>query len=99
MMDESTWASSADPDPLLKYLRTCKLNRTKDGRRKLRLFGCNCARRVLRLMTERGRAWLDLGERYAEGMASKDELQVEDDRALDHDGGRRAIQAADGAAL
>src|SRR5688572_1304749 len=99
MMDEATWETSHDPDLLLKYLRDLKLNRTKSGRRKLRLFGCNCARRVLRLMTERGQAWLDLGERYGEGMASKDELQEEDDRALDHDGGRRAIQAADGAAL
>jgi len=66
-MTEAEWLACADPTPMLEFLQGKKENRTNGGRRKLRLFGCACGRRVMRLMNEWGRNWLELGEQYAEG--------------------------------
>jgi hypothetical protein len=54
-----------------------KVSRTKAGKRKLRLFGCGCCRLVWGLLTDsRLRKAVELAERFAEGEASKDELQA-----------------------
>src|SRR5690242_2647074 len=73
-MTEAEWLACTDPTPMLQYLRAKGVNRPRGGRRKLRLFGCACCRRVERLMTERGCRWLDLAERNADRSLSEEEL-------------------------
>lgn len=67
-MTEQQWATCRHWGPMVHHLRSCNAHRTKAGRRRLRLLACAWARRVARLMTEDGRRWLDLGERYADGL-------------------------------
>jgi hypothetical protein len=73
-MTETEWLACEDPGAMLKHLQRVKLNRNKRGRRKLTLFGCACCRRVWRLLTERGRRWVQLAERKADGALSKEEV-------------------------
>jgi hypothetical protein len=53
-MTEAEWLACDDPQKMLAFLRANKENRTRCGRRRLRLFGCACCGRIRRLMTERG---------------------------------------------
>jgi hypothetical protein len=46
---EAEWLAASDLEMMLDFLRG------KASDRKLRLFGCACARRVFGLMNERGR--------------------------------------------
>jgi hypothetical protein len=73
LLTENTWSACMDPMEMLNCLQANKVNRTKHGRRKLRLFSCSCSRRVWGLMTDRGRSWLDLGERCADGLLNVDQ--------------------------
>ena len=51
--------------------------RTKAGKRKLRLFACGCCRAACsRLPDDRLRTTAQIAERFAEGLASKEELPV-----------------------
>jgi hypothetical protein len=51
--------------------------RTKAGRRKLRLFACACCRQVWDLLDDqRMRHAVEVAERFAEGLAGKDELEA-----------------------
>jgi hypothetical protein len=54
-----------------------KRARTKDGRRKLRLFGCACCRRVVHLFPDES-FWslVDLVERLADGTADQSEIDT-----------------------
>lgn len=67
-LTEAEWLASTNPLPMLEYL----------GRgvsaRKLRLFACACCRRFWPVLDERGRAIVEAAERYAEGIASVQEL-------------------------
>jgi hypothetical protein len=54
-MTEADWLTCPDIGPMLGHLRVSKMNRSREGRRKIRLFACGCGRRVLRMMTDRGR--------------------------------------------
>lgn len=68
-MDEMSWFTCTDPGPMLKYLRW------KGDSRKWRLFACACCRQVWnRLADDRLRKAVDLGERYAEGLISVQEI-------------------------
>ncbi len=81
-MTEQEWLASTDTYPMLGFLRANKVNRTRWGRRKLRLFGCGCARRVWQLMSERGRIWLGLGQQCAEGLLTSTERRQVDSQDI-----------------
>ncbi len=70
-MNEEEWLSSSDPMLMLTFLPYAGLDR------KFRLFACGCARRVWHLCNhELPRQLLELGERFADGLGSRDELLV-----------------------
>jgi hypothetical protein len=66
-MTEEEWLNSTDPQKMLEFVTG------KASDRKLRLFACACSLRISCSMSERGRDWLQLGERYAEGSLSNEE--------------------------
>ena len=71
-MTEAEWLACQDPDPLLRWLQ--KSRRHRPTPRKMGLFACACARRLGDLAGDKVTAWgLDLAERMAEGIASKEE--------------------------
>jgi hypothetical protein len=63
------WLQATDPHGGLYYLcgEKVRANRSKAGRRKLRLFLCACARRVWDLIPGSCRRAVELGERLCEG--------------------------------
>jgi hypothetical protein len=70
---EAQWLACIDVDLLQSYLR--RQGVVSD--RKFRLFGCACARRVAPLLTDpRNQQAIDVAERYADGVSSKDELNA-----------------------
>jgi hypothetical protein len=79
-MTEAEWLAATDPTPMLAFLQTVATDR------KLRLFGCACSRQVWDLLTEECfRDAIRVGERFADGQASRKELA--------------AVKAMSGAAL
>src|SRR5271165_4087526 len=82
-MTEQEWLASADPTPMLDFLR----NKASD--RKLRLFAVACCCRIMRLLTDqRSVNAVLVADRYLDGAASLDELK---EAALD---ARRAYENA-----
>lgn len=86
-MTESDWLASTDrseiyrPYPnlrlgqMLEFLRVQRrADKTKSGRRKLRLFACACCRRFWSSLNEQSREALSIAERFADGEASKKEF-------------------------
>jgi hypothetical protein len=75
---EAAWLACADPRRLLDYLEVYhKAARTKGGRRKLRLLACACCRRLWHLAGgDKGRQGVEVAERYADGLAGKEELRI-----------------------
>ena len=70
-MTESEWLQCSTPEPLLEFSRP-RLNE-----RKLRLFACACCRHIMHLLTDDGsRAAVDVAERFADGNASRQELEA-----------------------
>src|SRR5437867_2460076 len=71
-MTEAEWLACPDPGPMLQFLSG------KVSERKLRLFACACARRLLPLLREpRLEKVLLLAEQVAEGMTgARDRLLV-----------------------
>ena len=68
-MTEAEWLASTDPRPMLEYLRG------KVSDRKLRLFACACARQSRHLLDDqRSRTAVEVAEKYADGLATKEEL-------------------------
>ena len=68
---EDEWLTSTDLDLLLSYARPFV------GERKFRLFACACCRLVWYLLTDEGsRQAVAVSERYADGQASREELQA-----------------------
>jgi hypothetical protein len=69
-MTEQEWQECTDPKPMLEFLRG------KASERKLRLFACACHRRIWHLLSEKEvcRKTIEFAERFADGLASKQEL-------------------------
>jgi AcrR family transcriptional regulator len=69
-MTEAEWLTTTDPRPMLDFLRPRASNR------KLRLFACGCGRQLWsRLDDERSRRSVEVAERFADGLATADELE------------------------
>jgi hypothetical protein len=71
-MTEAEWMASSDLWPMQKYLEE-----TRSGSdRKWRLFACACCRRVWDLLDDVCRNAIETAERFADGMATADELRA-----------------------
>lgn len=69
-MTEDEWLNCRDPERMLEYLRG------KVGSRSLRRFAIASCRRIWHLMAhQESRTAIEVGERYAEGLASEGERQ------------------------
>jgi hypothetical protein len=80
---EAEWLACTDPGPVLELVG----GRASD--RKLRLFACACLRRIWHLVEDpRGRAVVEVAERFADGRADRQEL------ALNWHAARQAQDAA-----
>jgi hypothetical protein len=78
-MTEAEWLNGEYVFPLADYLcRTKRLNRTKAGRRKFRLFACACCRRNWNLFEPDAlcAAVVIAAERFADGEVPFSEVQV-----------------------
>src|SRR4051794_7882024 len=70
-MSEGEWLAGIDPERMLRGLGR------NPSKRKQRLFGCVCCRRIWHLIPdERSRAAVVVAERFADGLASGVELDV-----------------------
>jgi hypothetical protein len=69
-MTEAEWLTSADPQPMLEYLRG------KASDRKLRLFAVACHERIWHLLNDKAdcRKTIQFAERFADGLATRNEL-------------------------
>jgi hypothetical protein len=77
-MTEAEWLSCTDPQKMLEHVRG------QASARKLRLFACACCRRIWHLLTDQtNREAVELSERYADGMATDQEVMAKADRMLD----------------
>ena len=91
-MTEAEWLGCADPTPMLKFLK----GRVSD--RKLRLFACACCRRLWHwLVHPFSRNAVEVAERFADGLASDDELyrshgETDDIRCLLGDVGTETLE-------
>jgi hypothetical protein len=77
-MAETEWLTEIDPLMLIPHLRRAKgIHRTRAGFRRLRLFGCNCCRRVWRLFEpeERCAKLVEMAERLADGAVGADAIE------------------------
>jgi hypothetical protein len=76
-VDEAQWAASTNPETLLDFLRD-----SGKGGRKLRLFAAACCRRIWGLLGDvRSREAVEAAERYADVLATADELEAASSRA------------------
>jgi hypothetical protein len=70
-MNEQEWLVCADPYQMLNLLYETA---GEVDARKLRLFACACVRRVWDQLGDGGREAVEVAERYADGLAGKEEL-------------------------
>ena len=70
-MTENDWNACNDPQKMLEFLST------HGSDRKLRLFACACARRHWELLPDDScRCAVEISEQFADGQASKDDLEA-----------------------
>jgi hypothetical protein len=81
IMLEKEWRKCKDPERMLKFLSGIA------SERKLRLFACNCCRRVWSELPKPSQKAVIVAERYAEGGATRKELakaRVDAEKAADN---------------
>ena len=90
-MTEAEWLACADPQQLVKFLLqdgfyggSARLAaEARVGKRKLRLFACACCRRIWHLLPDQqAREVVQVAERYADGLATREELIVASDAGM-----------------
>jgi hypothetical protein len=69
-MTESEWASSSNPESMLRFL----LPQVRDER--LRLFACSSCRRIWHLLADGSRHAVRVAEKFAQGRASLAQLEA-----------------------
>jgi hypothetical protein len=75
------WLTCTDSGPMLRYLRVHAKSKASD--RKLRLLGVACCRRFWHLLDhESSRLAVETSERYADGLATREELQAAENAAF-----------------
>jgi hypothetical protein len=68
-MTEAEWLACTEPEKMLEYLRG------QASARKLRLFAVACCRRIWHLLGRDSRKAVDVAERYADGLAEREQLE------------------------
>jgi hypothetical protein len=78
MLDEAAWLSENYIRDMLTHLcYEMKVQQTKGGQRKLRLYACACCRLIWGLLpSEACQQAVETAERYAEGKATKQDLEA-----------------------
>lgn len=70
-MTDAEWLACADPEPMLESLRGTA------GSRRMRLFAVACCRHIAHLVAhEESRRAIEVGERYADGLAGEEERRA-----------------------
>jgi hypothetical protein len=88
-MTEAEWLASSDLNAMLEHLGE------QISPRKLRLFACACCRRVWDLLHEPAcRQAVVVAERFADGLATKEELMAARNEAVQQGPGSSAAQVA-----
>lgn len=112
-MTEQEWLTCTDPKPMLRFLLGGNYPRVQDvetfpackgSDRQMRLFACACYGRICHLLPDAlAKDAVEVGERFAEGMATIEELRQAEDsvrRPLESLESRwRASQGAERSAL
>jgi hypothetical protein len=68
MVDEDTWRAATNPRAMFELIQS------KWTDRKLRLFGCGCCRAMWSVLGDESRRVIETAERYADGVASPEEI-------------------------
>ena len=95
-MTEEEWLAERNRSQYMIWslLQPGKVQRTKAGKRKLRLFACGCCRMIWHLLDNKIlRPALEAAERFANGEADKDEIQQWYERAQSLLGGGYSPEA------
>src|SRR5687768_2884954 len=95
-MTEKQWLAGKRFQPLHAHLcDSLRVQRTKSGRRKLRLFACACCRWVWRLLPDAPcRSAVEAAESYAEGETPRGDLDAAFEAARPSMSGRRPNEPA-----
>jgi hypothetical protein len=93
-MTEAEWLTATDPTPMLEFLK----GKTSD--RKLRLFYCNCSRRIWHLIIHEGyRNIVEVSEMVADGYGDEGQLKEAVDYAYAQHGTQQLNHALWAASL
>src|SRR4051812_25905410 len=74
-MNEERWLAEDSPSERLRFVG-------RRGERKLRLLCCGCCRRILRLIPDECHSGITTAERFADGLATQQELREAHDAAV-----------------
>jgi len=81
-MTEAEWLACDDPTGMLLFIKQRRTMRKQVKHRKQRLFSVACCRRLWSLIdNERSRHGIEVVERFADGLATSEELQVAETEA------------------
>jgi hypothetical protein len=78
VMDESKWFAEREPQRMIRAIESFgRVRRTKRGRRQKRLVVCGCCRLIWEHFRDsRLTDAVEIAERFADGLASKEELRL-----------------------